>query len=260
MNCATTSESVNRSYLYSMKRNLFIVLFVFPLLVTGQPKIPELWERVHDEARILSEPFVHQLEQGLQIHEDSTSNQIAVLIIPTLADYPIESYTLAVAEKWKLGQKENDNGVLLFIAVDDRKVRIEVGEGLEGVLTDALTNRIIRNELAPYFRQGDYEGGIQAAINAIIQAIAGEYQAESASTSSGRGRGGSMLPFLIVLIIIIIISRIRGGRGGHRGGGWSSGSGWYGGGWSGGGGGWSGGGGFSGGGGGFGGGGSSGSW
>jgi uncharacterized protein len=246
-----------------MKHYFSIILIFFSLYSFSQPAIPELWgTRIHDEAKILSTGFINQLEQQLKTHEDSTSNQIAVLVIPTLGDYPIEEYALQVSEKWKLGQQGKDNGVLLLLAINDRKVRIEVGYGLEGVLPDALTNQIIRNEIAPYFRQNNYEGGIQAATNAILKAIAGEYQAEQTVTSRKRGRG-SMLPFLVVLIVIIIISRLRGGGGGHRGGGWSSGAGWFGAGGfsSGGGGGFGGGGGgFSGGGGGFGGGGSSGSW
>jgi uncharacterized protein len=242
-------------------------LFVFIFLLISfsgfsQLAIPELWgTRVHDEAKVLSPGFVTQLEQFLKVHEDSTSNQIAVLIVPSLENEVIEDYTLRVAEAWKLGQAKNDNGVLLFIAVNDRKARIEVGEGLEGPLPDAICNQIIRNELAPYFRKDDYEGGVLASSLAIIKAIKGEYQADATPGRKKRTRGGSFIGTLIVLIIIIVISSIR--NRGNRGGGWSSGAGWYGGGLSGrsGGGGWSGGGGgFSGGGGGFSGGGSSGSW
>jgi uncharacterized protein len=244
-----------------MKRNLLIILiFVLPIVAFSQPAIPELWgTRIHDEAKLLSPDFIPRLEQLMQSTEDTTSNQIGVLIIPTLDDYPIEDYTLKVAEKWKLGQKGKDNGVLLFVASDDRKVRIEVGYGLEGILPDAVCNQIIRNEIAPHFRQNDYDGGILAAVTAIQQAIKGEYQAEVQKSGGRRGRSGSIIPFLVILGIIILISRLRGG--GRNRGGWSSGSGWYGGGWGGGGGGFGGGGGgFSGGGGGFGGGGSSGSW
>jgi uncharacterized protein len=243
-----------------MKRYILFLLVLVPFIAFSQPAIPELWgTRIHDESKILSQDYINRLEQYLKTAEDSTSNQIAVLVIQTLDGYPIEDYTLKVSEKWKLGQKGKDNGILLFIAVDDRKVRIEVGYGLEGILPDALCNQIIRNEMAPHFRQNDYEGGITAAVNAIHQAIKGEYQAE-VQTTGKRGKGGSMIPFLVILGIIILISRLRGG-GRNRGGGWSSGAGWYGGGFGGGfGGGGGGGGGFSGGGGGFGGGGSSGSW
>lgn len=261
MNFATICASTNPpAPAFKMKKQLLFLFLVLPFLSFGQLKVPELWSgRVHDEAHILSEGFVAQLEQRLKAHEDSTSNQIAVLIIPSLEGEVIEEYTLRVAETWKLGTENKDNGVLLFIAVGDRKVRIEVGEGLEGALTDATSNQIIRNEIAPYFRQDNYEGGVSAAVDAIISAIKGEYQADAQPVTKQKRRGGSFLGFLIVIIIIVIISNIR--RRGGRGGGWSSGAGWYGG-FGGGGGGWGGGGGggFSGGGGGFSGGGSSGSW
>jgi uncharacterized protein len=242
-----------------MKKFIIVVILSIPFVVHAQLAIPELWgTRVHDEAKVLSGPFVAQLEQVLKTHEDSTSNQIAVLIVPSLQGEAMEDYTLRVAEKWKLGQAKNDNGVLLFIAINDRKARIEVGEGLEGPLPDAICNQIIRNELAPYFRQDNYEGGVLASVNAITKAIAGEYQAVNVPVQKRRTRGGSLMSSLVILIIIIVISafRNRGGRGGGFYGG-----GWYGGGFGGrGGGGGFGGGGFSGGGGGFSGGGSSGSW
>jgi uncharacterized protein len=228
-----------------------------------QVAVPEFWSsRVEDQANILRPAFEAALDQQLKLYQDSTSNQIAVLTIRTLEDVPVEEYTLRVVEALKLGQADKDNGVLLFIAVDDRKVRIEVGDGLEGVLPDAICNQIIRNEIAPNFRQNDYEGGVREAVTAMVQAIGGEYQAEHAPSSPRRGRGGSLWGTLIILAIIILISRMGGGggRGGYRRGGWSSGAGWYGGGFGGGGGGGFGGGGFSGGGGGFSGGGSSGSW
>jgi uncharacterized protein len=252
-----------------MKRLLLIsILSISALIAFAQPAIPDLHgRRIHDEANILSPDFINRLEYYLKTGEDSTSNQVAVLIISTLDGYPEEDYTLKVAEAWKLGQKGKDNGVLLFVAVNDKKVRIEVGYGLEGVLTDALSSQIIRNELAPYFRQGNYENGIAAAVQAIVKAIHGEYKADVKANRSRPGGKGSMLPFLVVAGVIFLISIMRGGgrRGGGRsGGGWSSRGGWIppvGGGFFGGGGGGGGGfGGFSGGGGGFGGGGSSGSW
>jgi uncharacterized protein len=256
-----------------MKRFLLVSILSIPALMTlAQPAIPELHgRRIHDEANVLSPDFIDRLEYYLKTGEDSTSNQVGVLIIPSLDGYPEEDYTLKVAEAWKLGQKGKDNGVLLFVAVNDKKVRIEVGYGLEGVLTDALCSQIIRNELAPYFRQGNYELGIAAAVQAITKAIRGEYKADLKSSRGRKNEKGSLLPFLIVAGVIFLISIMRGGgrRGGGRsGGGWSSRGGWippvgggfFGGGFGGGGGGGGGFGGFSGGGGGFGGGGSSGSW
>jgi uncharacterized protein len=129
---------------------------------------------------VLKQETIDLLEKQLTQYEDSTSNQIAILIISSLEGESIEDYSIRVAEKWELGQKEKDNGVLLLIAVDDHLMRIEVGEGLEGVLTDALSSRIIRNEMAPAFRRGDFDGGVTAAVNGMISAIGGEYTAEDA--------------------------------------------------------------------------------
>ena len=130
---------------------------------------------VHDEAHVLTQPTIDKLEQQLITYQDSSSNEIAVLIVPTLEDDALENYSLRVVEKWELGKKNKDNGVLLLIVVDDHKIRIETGYGLEGVLTDAKTSRIIRNEIAPHFRQNQYDEGVIAGINAITKAIGGEY-------------------------------------------------------------------------------------
>jgi uncharacterized protein len=245
------------------------VLVISSLTALSQKEIPPLDNRrVHDdEAHLLSPHTVTQLEAQLKQYEDSTGNQIAILIISSLEGDPIEEYSIRVAhynpntkEGWGLGQGKNDNGVLLLIVADNHKIRIEVGQGLEGVLTDATSNRIIRNEMAPHFRRGDYDAGVVLAMNAMVRAIGGEYTSDGTSSSRGRKRpGGSIVTLLVVFGVIILLSRLRGGGG--RGSGWSSGAGWYGGGFgggsSGGGGGF---GGFSGGGGSFGGGGSSGSW
>lgn len=217
-----------------------------------QRDVPPLSNRrVHDDAGILSSQAVSYLEQSLREFEDSTSNQLAILIVPSMEGETIEQFGIRVADAWKLGTADRDNGIILIIAMEERKMRIEVGQGLEGPLPDAVCNRIIRNEMAPAFRRQDYDNGVIASIDAIRKAIKGEY------TGSGPRKERKRMPvgFIILIFIIILIMRSR--RGGGRGAGWSSGRGWYGGG------GWSGGGGFggfSGGGGGFGGGGSSGSW
>jgi uncharacterized protein len=151
----------------------------------AQKPVPELWGvRVHDDAHALKQETVDQLERELKAYEDSTSNQIAILIVHSLDGEVLETYSLEVAEKWKLGKKDKDNGVLLLVAVDDHKIRIEVGQGLEGVLTDAQSSRIVRNEVAPEFRRGDYDAGIKAGITGIIKAIAGEYKADDTDSSS----------------------------------------------------------------------------
>lgn len=162
-----------------MRLKFLIYALILSSSAFGQKAIPELWNmRVHDDAHVLKPENIDHLEKQLAHFEDSTSNQIAILIINSLEGESIEDYSIRVAEKWRLGKKDKDNGVLLLIAVDDHKMRIEVGEGLEGVLTDAMCSRIIRNEMAPNFRRGDYEGGVAAAIDGIIKAIGGEYSAK----------------------------------------------------------------------------------
>jgi len=241
-----------------MRSALLLLIFLLsPLLTLAQRDVPELANhRVHDDAGILSPSTISFLEQSLRTFEDSTSNQIAVLIVPTLEGETIDQFGIRVADAWKLGAKDRDNGVILLVDLEERKMRIEVGQGLEGPLPDAICNRIIRNEMAPAFRRQDYDGGVVASVKAIRDAIKGEYRGTGPHKAK---RQGMPAGFIILLIIIVVIMRSRGNRGG--GSGWSSGRGvYYGGGgrgWGGGGGGF---GGFSGGGGSFGGGGSSGSW
>ncbi|MBA4056543.1 MAG: hypothetical protein C0490_17645 [Marivirga sp.] len=246
-----------------MKCSLLFLALILCFAAKAQLKVPEHGGRwIHDEANVLSEQAEASLELILKAERDSTSNQIAVLIIPSLEGESLEEYSLKVAEAWGIGQKSKDNGVLLLISINDRQLRIESGYGLEGTLTDALSSRINRNEIAPYFRQGNYDEGVKAGVIAIIQAIKGEYKNDEPVQRRKSSKKSPLATILILIIIFIIASRRgRGGRGG--GGYWSSGSGWVGpiGGFGGSSGSWgSGGGGDFGGGGGFGGGGSSDSW
>lgn len=242
-----------------MKKIIFFLLL--PLLfLKAQPEFPVLKNYATDLTNTLSSSELYTLNSALKIFDDSTSNQIVFLMIPSLDGYSLENYTYEIATKNQIGSKKNNNGVLFFVSKDDRKMRIEVGYGLEGVLPDALTSSIQRNEVRPYFKQGDYYSGIAAGINAIMGATRGEYKGERKDKSE-KGRG---FPFIYIIILIIFITSIfrKGGRGGGgilpwiilgsmTGGGRSRGGGFGG----------SGGfGGFSGGGGSFGGGGSSGSW
>ena len=211
-----------------MKYLLIIPFLSLVLLGYGQLSIPEhggVW--VHDEANVLAPATKALLESILKAERDSTSNQIAVLIIPSLQGESLEEYSLRVSEKWRLGQEAKDNGVLLLIAVNDRDIRIETGYGLEGVLTDAISSRINRNEIAPYFRQGNYDEGVRAGVTAIIQAIKGEYKNDEPPVRRKSSKRSPLGTVLIIIIILIIASRKgRGGRGG--GGYWSAGSGWVG--------------------------------
>ncbi len=213
------------------------------------------------------------LESKLTQFERASSNQLLVVIYPHMrSDSSIEDYTVRVAQSWKVGLKEQKNGAVLFVFSQDHKLYVQVGYGLEGVLPDALCKRIIENEITPRFRQGDFDGGLQAGVDALIAATRGEYHGTGrtvADRQRGRSNNGSFpLMFFVVAVIMIVISRLISSRSSvYTGGGRISpwiGAGLLGGGFGGGGGGgggFSGGGGsFSGGGGSFGGGGAGGSW
>ena len=137
--------------------------------------IPPLTGRVVDDAHILSSSTLAQLTALLEQHESRTSNQVALLTLPFLEGHPLEEFSHQVASAWGLGKKGTDNGVLLLVAIQERKIRIEVGYGLEGTLTDAKSSQIIRHEMVPRFRQEDYAGGIVAGIQAILGTIDGTY-------------------------------------------------------------------------------------
>lgn len=158
-----------------MQRILVCFLLLFPIFLISK-EVPKLTARVTDETWTLHSDFISALEKQLKDHEKKTSNQIAVYIFPSLEGESLEEYSIKVAETWKLGQKGKDNGVLLLVAMDDRKLRIEVGYGLEGSLTDIMCRYIIENEIKPYFKKGEYDVGIQNGVKIIMKTIEGEYQ------------------------------------------------------------------------------------
>ncbi len=231
---------------------LLIALFFFCLVLPATAlDVPPPKGYVTDIAGMLSAKTEDELERYLRSFEESDSTQITVLTIPSLEGEALEEYTLRVAESWGIGQKGRDNGALLLIARDDRQVRIEVGYGLEGRLTDLLAGRIIDNEITPRFKRGDFDKGVSAGVVAMTQAVRGEYQGKGPSAGEGRRSPFGLLFLLFFLgpgLLRLFLPHSRSRRGGI----------WYGGGR--GGGGFGGGGGFSGGGGGFGGGGASGRW
>lgn len=250
---------------------LFIVfLSILQHAFAQKSKSPSAEDKVKayvtDKTGTLTASQIKTLETKLSGFEKETSNQVVVWMIPSLDGESLEDKSHEIAEQNGIGQKSKNNGVLLFIAKDDRKLRIEVGYGLEGALTDALCSQIIRKEITPYFKQGDFYSGVNAGVDAIIKATKGEYtQDKKVSKDDESGTICCGLPILVIVILFLIFvfigmpilsSIFRWGRGGRSsnwwwtgGSGWSSGSGSS---WSGGG--------FSGGGGSFGGGGASGSW
>ncbi len=241
------------------------------------PKFPPLSGRVVDEANILSPQVEADLTGKLKSLEDSTGRQLVVATVPTLQGYEIEDYGYQLGRSWGLGAKDRDDGAILLVAPTEKKVRIEVGYGLEPVLTDALSSVIIQSAIIPKFKAGDLPGGVVAGADELLRQLSlpsDEARANVAQaakpqpSSSGSGSGSGFSPIAAVLIglfVFFLITRLLPGRRGRRGG-LGSALPWIilnaltsGGGGRGGGGGF-GGGGFSGGGGSFGGGGSSGSW
>jgi uncharacterized protein len=229
------------------------------------PKFPALSGRVVDGANILSSETKADLTQKLAALEQNTSRQLVVVTIPSLGGYEISDYGYQLGRAWGIGQAKLNNGILLIVAPTEHKTRIEVGYGLEPIITDAFSSVVIQTQMLPKFRQGDFNGGVEAGTDALIQQLSLETsEAEKRAAAAARQQqggqgegGGGLAGFLITLVIFIVIARMFGGwgllpllfMGGGRGGGGFGGGG-----------GWSGGGGFGGGGGSFGGGGSSGSW
>ena len=234
-----------------MRRLLITLLILLALVLPAAAlDVPSSNGYVTDQAGIISSATEQKLERFLRSFEESDSTQIAILTIASLQGESVDEYALKVAETWGIGQKGKDNGALLLVAKGDRKIRIEVGYGLEGKLTDLLSGRIIDNEISPRFKQGDFDGGIIAGVGAMTQAVRGEYKGTARANGKKKRSPFGLLFFLFFLGPGLLRMFLPHSRYGRRGGIW----------FGGGGGGGFGGGGFSGGGGGFGGGGSSGSW
>lgn len=195
-----------------------LVLFAVPVLAL---EVPILRGHVNDYAGILSPPMVQDLERRLADFERSDSTQIVVLTIPTLGGENIEEFSIRVAEAWKIGQKGVDNGAILLIAKAERKVRIEVGRGLEGKLTDLVSGRIVRGDIAPRFKAGDFDGGVAAGVGAIMAVVKGEYKATPRDLRHGRKSAPPLVTLGIFLLVACVflgsISRFLGGLAGAVG-------------------------------------------
>ncbi|MCL7943806.1 TPM domain-containing protein [Marinobacter sp. ATCH36] len=233
-----------------------LTLFFQAAMAQSTPDFPELTGRVVDRAEMLPEKVEANLARMLEAHEQATTEQVVVVTLPDLQGYAIEDYGYQLGRHWGIGQEGEDNGALLIVAEDERRIRIEVGYGLEGRLTDATSATIINQIVTPAFREGDFASGIANGAAAMVQVLGGEPLAVPESRRSG-AEGDKPHPalgilfFIIVLVVFfssgrrgrsaILAGALLGGLGGGRGGGF-------------------GGGGFGGGGGGFGGGGASGGW
>jgi uncharacterized protein len=147
---------------------------------------------------------VQELEQSLSAFEQSDSTQIVVVTIPTLAGEDLEGFSIRLAESWKIGRKGVDNGAILLVAKAERKVRIEVGRGLEGKLTDLVSGRIIRGDISPHFKAGDFDGGISAGVAAIIAVAKGEYKAAPRDLQQGKKSAPPIITLLIFLAVACV--------------------------------------------------------
>ncbi len=244
---------------------LLFLLCALPALA-ADPTYPALTGRVVDGAGIIAPDARQRLEDKLKAHEDKTSDQLVVATVPSLQGLTVEDFANGLFRHWQLGQKAKNNGALLIVAPNERKVRIEVGYGLEGALTDALSKVIITTAIAPKFKTGDFAGGIDAGVDAILTILAGDAEewqrrAEVRSDESTMGENIAVIIAMIFIFLFVVAflrglnqqggarrHRMRDGRWvvlppssgssgwGGGGGGWSSGGGFSGGGFSGGGG------------------------
>lgn len=199
----------------TIKRFFFLILLISGASILQAQTFPEKPARlVNDYTNTLTQAEVSRLEQKLVAFDDSTSTQIAVVLIKSLEGYDVADYAVRLAEKWGIGGSKNNNGVLLLASIGDRKVTIQTGYGVEGALPDAIARRIIENEITPNFRTGNYFGGLDQGTSAIISYTKGEYNEARKKTKQSDGPSGFII-FLIIMVIIFLISR-KGGGGGSQ--------------------------------------------
>jgi uncharacterized protein len=168
---------------------------------------------VNDFTGTLSTDQVQKLENKLVAYDDSTSIQISIAVIKSVGEYDINEYALGLGRKWGVGSKKN-TGVMIVVAVNDRKLSIQTGYGIEGALPDISTKSIIENDIKPSFKQGDYYAGLDAGTNSIIKLTKGEYKNDTPKVKKSSNGGSSSIIVLIVIVVIIIIVIRRGGGGG----------------------------------------------
>ncbi len=178
------------------KISFFLLLFSFSYLYSLE--IPERpLGRVSDYAKILKPEKISTLETILSNYERETTNQIVIAIFNSLEGWDIEDFSIRLAEKWKIGQKGKDNGIIILVALEEKKIRIEVGYGLEGAVPDITARQIIDREIVPHFKKSDYFSGLRNGVDSLIKAIGGEYKVE-------KGTSGEVIVALIILFIVMV--------------------------------------------------------
>ena len=214
---------VNRSVDHPTFRFRVLMITALILFSTGvltAVELPQLTGRVNDFAGMLSPDTIRQLDSALEHLEQTDSTQIVVVTVPSLQGEALETYSLRLAEAWEIGQKDMDNGALLLIARNERKIRIEVGYGLEGSLTDLIAGRIIRNVIVPRFKEGDLDRGIADGVTAMIGVVQGEYTPPQHTRQRQRDGGSNSIFILLIAFVMLInvLGRLRKGIGAAIGG------------------------------------------
>src|SRR5690554_6419445 len=216
--------SSRHSLPYAFIRHVVVILalIILPIsaaLAQSAPEFPELTGRVVDKAELLSPATESRIAQMLEAHEQSTTEQVVVVTVPDLQGYGIEDYGYQLGRHWGIGQQGEDNGALLIVAKQERRIRIEVGYGLEGRLTDAASATIINQIITPAFKQGQFEQGIASGAAAMVQVLGGEPLALPTRARGGQQeKPNAPLASLLFMVMMLVIFFIGGGRGRGRGG------------------------------------------
>lgn len=222
MSCQTISPSwmaINKKPMFK-KLIISLCLLLAGLFSFSQQLPPKSSTLVTDYTNTLSADDKQQLENKLVAFDDSTSTQIAVVMMHSVGQYDIDDYGQKLGRAWGIGHKGKNNGILVLVALDDHKVTIQTGYGAEGGVPDVIAKQIIDNDIVPHFKQNDYYGGLDAGTTDLMKYMKGEYKAEK-KPDDGGGAGGYIALLVIVIVILIIIFKGRGGGGqiyGGRGG------------------------------------------
>jgi uncharacterized protein len=187
-----------------------LFLVIFSTLGLAQPTYPPLTGRITDGANLIAPDARQRIEAKLKAHEDKTSDQLVVATVPSLQDRSIEDFANGLFRVWKLGEKAKNNGVLLLVAPTERKVRIEVGYGLEGALTDALSKVIITTAIAPKFKTGDFAGGVEAGVDAILTILTGDAEEWQRRAVVRDDESSTMETVAVIVMMLMIIALVFG--------------------------------------------------
>lgn len=212
-----------KQFFYKLCLPLILTVFISGMINDLYAlEVPALRGRVNDYAAILSPQTVNDLTMKLKQLEDTDSTQVVILTIPSLEGDALEDFSMRVVENWKIGQKKLDNGALILVARDDRKIRIEVGYGLEGKLTDLMSGRIIDNIMKPRFREGNFDAGISEAADAVIGIVSGEFKSSDMpdklkANPSDLLKGKFVYPLLFLMMLVGIVGSIKRILGGAAG-------------------------------------------